>query len=282
MDGLAPVVRIMSRMEQSNDSEVILDFSQTRFITPVFALSLLVYLSGCSKRVSMEQLPDYLKVIGLDRGGIKPDDLRKTEFLAVMERFSNKTYIPIIDFPANVDIDEKEAVSTVVENILIRQLNIQPNVAIGLKYMIEETLDNITEHSEAKRGWLFAQSYQQKGYLDLCIADNGVTLLGSYQRLPDNEISGDLEAIKAANQRISSKNLPDSENRGYGIYTSKRMLVDGLKGQYLMISGGCLYYKTAEYNSIYTLPVGYRWDGTIIALRVPYINGGFNYVNYIE
>ena len=118
--------------------------------------------------------------------------------------------------------------------------------------MIEETLDNITEHSNSDRGFIFAQSYPTKGYLDLCIADRGVSLLGSYQRIQGNEISTDLEAIEAANRGLSSKNLPDAENRGYGIYTSKRMLTEGLGGQYLLLSGSSFYLKTPRFDSFYS------------------------------
>ena len=143
-------------------------------------------------------------------------------------------------------------------------------------------MDNITEHSGSDRGFIFAQAYPLKGYLDLCIADRGVTLLGSYQRLTDNEITTDLEAIRAANRGISSKNLPEAENRGYGIYTTKKMLVEGLGGQYLMISGGNFYINIPGFDSFYSLPDNLRWNGTIIALRIPYNVAKFNYVNYIE
>lgn len=283
MDGLGPVVRIMQQVEATGLEEpVTVDFSRTRFISPVFALSLIVYLTRCKKKVTFAGVHDYLEVIGLGSGGIKPDQMRNSEFLATMEAYSQKTYIPIVSFPAQSNNDEKEAISTVVENIIIRQLSIPGNVATGLKYMIEETLDNITEHSQSDRGFIFAQAYPQKGYLDLCIADRGVTLLGSYQKLVDNEIASDLEAIKAANRGISSKNLPDAENRGYGIYTSKQMLVDGLGGQYLMISGGNFYLKTPGFDSLFNLPEGLRWNGTIIALRIPYNVEKFNYVNYLE
>ena len=148
--------------------------------------------------------------------------------------------------------------------------------------MIDETLDNITEHSESDRGYIFAQAYPNKGFLDVCIADRGVGLLGSYEKLPDNEIVSDMEAIKAANRGLSSKNLPDAENRGFGIMTSKQMLIQGLGGQYLMISGGSLYIKTRNIDSFYAMPHGLRWNGTIVALRIPYHSTTFNYINYIE
>jgi anti-sigma regulatory factor (Ser/Thr protein kinase) len=166
--------------------------------------------------------------------------------------------------------------------MIIQQLNIQSNVANGFKYMIDETLDNITEHSESDRGYIFAQAYPTKGFLDVCIADRGVSLLGSYEKLPDNEILSDMEAIKAANRGLSSKNLPDAENRGFGIRTSKQMLIHGLGGQYLMISGSSLYLKSCNLDTFYSMPHGLRWNGTIVALRIPYHSSSFNYINYIE
>ncbi len=283
LDGLSPVVSIMAQIYACPESEeVVIDFAETRFITPVCLLSLMVFLVKCGKKVSLRNVPEYLEVIGLCNGGIRPDQMRRTEFLATMEKYSSMSYIPIVNFAAGRNIDDKEAISSVVESILIRQLNIQSNVATGLKYMVEEMLDNITEHSESERGYIFAQAYPKKGYLDICMADNGVTLLGSYMKLEKNEIVTDLEAIKAANRGISSKNLPDAENRGYGIQTSKRMLVEGLGGQYLMISGNCLYLKSHGCDNVYSVPGGLRWNGTLVALRIPVNASKFNYVNYIE
>ena len=195
IDGLTPVVRIMSQIESSIEQEVTIDFSDTRFISPVFALSLIVYISRCGKQISFSNVPDYLELIGLSNGGIKPDEMRQTEFLAALEKYASKTYIPIIDFAAGRNSDAKEVVSSIAENLIIRQLNIRPNVANGFKYMIDETLDNITEHSESDRGYIFAQAYPTKGFLDVCIADRGINLLGSYMKLPDNEIATDLEAV---------------------------------------------------------------------------------------
>lgn len=282
INGLIPVVKIMSKAERSQEDTIEIDFSRTKFISPVFALSLIVYLSGCQKKVSWTNLPDYMSAMRFGAGGIKPDRMRLSEFVAVMEGFTRKTYIPIVNFPAKSNSDKKDVISSIVEEIIIRQLEIPSNVSLGLKYIVEETIDNITEHSESDRGFIFAQSYPHKGYLDLCIADRGITLLGSYHRLPDNEIMTDLEAIKAANRGISSKNLPDAENRGFGIRTSKRMLTEGLGGQYLMLSGDSFYLKTPGFDSFYSLPDGLRWYGTVVALRIPYLVDKFNYINYIE
>lgn len=241
LNGLTPLVQIMSLIEQDGEQSVVLDFSEAQSVSPVFVLALMVYASQVGNRISFVNTPPDWENIGLSSGGLKPDRLRRSEFLARMEGYVRKTHIPIINFPASAGSDEKEVISSVVEDLMIRQMNIPSNVATGLKYMVGEILDNITEHSES-----------------------------------------DIEALRAANRGISSKNLPDAENRGYGIYTTKKMLVEGLGGQYLMLSGNALYMKGAGYDNFYTFPEGIRWNGTIVALRIPCHGSTFNYVNYIE
>lgn len=164
---------------------------------------------------------------------------------------------------------------------MCRQLKIKNNVLNGIKYIIGEMVDNITEHSESERGYIFAQSYPQKGYIDLCIADEGITLFGSFNKA-GIEIINDVEAMQAANKGVSSKNLPEAENRGYGIYTSKKMLIKGLNGQYMMMSGSALYLYGSTTERIIELPGGLRWNGTVIALRLPYQNKDFQYTLYFE
>src|SRR5574344_3058492 len=98
-------------------------------------------------------------------------------------------------------------------------------------------VDNITQHSESGCRYIFAQEHPKKHFVDICIADNGITLLGSYKKNGDFDIATDIEAMQAANRGISTKNLPEAETRGYGIITSKRMLTEGLDGNFIMISG---------------------------------------------
>lgn len=72
LDGLVPVVRIMSQIEMlSEEEEAIIDFGDTFFITSVCALSLIVYLAGCGRGVMLRNMPDYLNTIGISNGGIK-------------------------------------------------------------------------------------------------------------------------------------------------------------------------------------------------------------------
>ena len=281
-DGLLAAMNTINQISGSAEKSITLDFSEVRFVTPLYVLPLVVFLNGCDKDVTITNASAYLQTIGFTKG-MYPDKMRKSEFLAIMEKYSHATYIPIVSFPATKDNDdEKDAILSTVETIIVRQLGITANVATGLKYMLGESIDNIIQHANSERGYIFAQSYPHKGYLDICIADSGITLLGSYQTLQNNEIESDLEAIQAANRGISTKNLPNAENRGYGIITSKKMLIDGLGGSFIMMSGNALHLYNSENRKFVETPSNIRWNGTIIALRVPYINKNFQYINYIE
>lgn len=91
---------------------------------------------------------------------------------------------------------------------------------------------------------------KEEQYLDICIADKGITLSGSYRENNDTDIVSDMEALKAANRGISTKNLPNAENRGYGLITSKKMLTNGLGGLFIMISGSAILIKSETFNEL--------------------------------
>jgi len=59
--------------------------------------------------------------------------------------------------------------------------------------------------------------------------------------------------------------------------TSKKMLIRGLEGQYMMMSGSALYLYSSKTDRIIELPDGLRWNETVITLRLPYNNKDFRY-----
>ena len=281
--GLQEVLKIIEQIIKSEDREDIICFQKRTFVTPLFILPLLVFVTGCGKVIRFDSYSSYMDTILFSQGGLKPDMTEHSDFLASLNKFAYKTFLPIINFPANIYCNnERNAILTAVESMLAKQLGLQPNITAGLKYIVEESVDNIIEHSESERGYIFSQSYPTKKYLDICIADSGITLLGSYQKAGRVDIVNHLLAIEAANSGVSTKNLPEAENRGYGIATSKKMLVDGLSGNYVMLSGNALYLKTQTIEKFVSLPGEANWKGTIIAVRIPYINENFNYIKYIE
>ena len=115
-----------------------------------------------------------------------------------------------------------------------------------------------------------AQFYPSNKYLDICILDNGLTLMGSYKKHKYN-VKNDLEAVSKAHSGLSTKN----KERGRGIPTSYDMIIKGLKGEFCLMSGNGLILN----NKLIEMPVSY--NGTVIAIRIPSKKKNFIYSKYI-
>ena len=208
---------------------------------------------------------------------------RMSTFIAELERYSEVDSLPAIEFPSTADkADAFASVISLLENIIIKQAGIKTNVAIGLKYMIDECTDNILEHSRSEFGYISSSIDKKNGILEVCIADKGITVLGSYRANSDADISSDLEALQAANRGISTKNRPNAENRGYGLMTTKKMAVSGLGGAFAMISGSTIFVYDKNGRKFIDSSNSLHIPGTIITIQVPYSKPDFNYINYIE
>ena len=165
----------------------------------------------------------------------------------------------------------------------MRQVVFGDNVRQALKYIIGEAVDNIVEHAHSEVGYIVAQSYKYQGYKDICIDDVGNTLKGSYQNNPRTaDILTDIEAITAAESGISAKILPDGENPRDGFRTSINMLTKGLGGEYLLVSGDSAFAANKNLGQSLTIPYGIRFEGTIVAFRIPHRENKFYYLNYVE
>lgn len=208
---------------------------------------------------------------------------RWSAFLAQMESFSSGTSTPVIEFPAYGEAADLAGLTvSVVENMIIRQSSMPSNVATGLKYMIDECVENILEHSRSEYGYISSFCNLEKKWVEICIADKGVTVLGSYKAVNDPDIKTDLEALQAANRGISTKNRPNAENRGYGLRTTQQMVVSGLGGSFAMISGGTFFVNDNRGRRFLDSSDAMKIPGTIVVMRLPYINPNFRYINYIE
>lgn len=63
MNGLSPMINIMSKIESSEDEKFIIDFSNTKFISPVFILSLMIYVMKTQTDIHYINLNDYMKAL---------------------------------------------------------------------------------------------------------------------------------------------------------------------------------------------------------------------------
>lgn len=131
-DSLLASISAINLINNSSCVNYLLDYSDLEIATPLFILPIVVYLDSCDKNITNIKLSDYLNLIKFPNG-LQPDKMRKSEFIAIMEQYSKKEYIPIISFPATKEKDnEKDAILSTVEFIIVRQLHIDSNVAMGL------------------------------------------------------------------------------------------------------------------------------------------------------
>lgn len=99
LSGLVPVFNIMEQINcVPTTEEIIIDFTHTPFVTPIFALPLMIFSKGERHKVLTSNPTEYLSVIKWGEG-LKADEMRLSTFKAVIEGFSSKTYIPIIISP---------------------------------------------------------------------------------------------------------------------------------------------------------------------------------------
>jgi len=150
-----------------------------------------------------------------------------------------------------------------------------------LSLLISETSDNIVNHAGIDFGWIILQAYPQKNFIDLCICDSGITVLGSYLKNGTYRVVDDKEALNAAINGMSTKEY--AIKRGYGISKSIALLVEGLGGKYFLFSGLAAFIHTSDFKQIISLKEDQKFYGTMVAMRIPItVPDGFNLYNSIE
>ena len=160
------------------------------------------------------------------------------------------------------------------------------SISVPLSYMLDELVCNIQQHSLARTGILSVNIDSTKTFMDICIADDGIGIFGSYvnhQKYLDLLNNGDTDAICLAREGYSTKNLPATENRGYGISSNAKWIVYGMGGEFSIISGKALYIENRLTSQIFSLPENVEWSGTMISVRIPMcVPENFNIYDYIS
>lgn len=263
---------------EKNNKVTTVDFLKPTFISPLLTVLIKTFLSN--KEVKLTGMSSYMEYIRFENTLFSNGNDNLEDKL---KEYHSKSYLPLVSFPAEqISIEEKGSITKTIENLLTKNTVIPSNIVSAIKYMIAEISDNILEHSSATQGFIYAQAFPRKKFIDICIGDNGIGLLNAYKKA-NHHFNNDLDAMHAANDRVSAKQRPEAENRGYGLYTSKRILAKGLDGEYMMISGRCAYSLNSKEEKYYNLKEPTLITGTTVLLRVPYKpNNNFLLNNFYE
>lgn len=287
ISGLSEAFSLLSKINSSPDRSDTISFEPHSFTTPLFEAILLAKANEVGREKNILIKTDsttYQDLIYFDKGGLDTQCINDLD--QFLEEYRDKTYFPILKIHAS-DQDSKKrftSIGSLVYGYLERQLSLQSGSRTAVNYLISESMDNIIEHSQSPHGYIACQVYPKRKYMDLCIIDTGITIPGSYRQTGIVEDTcTDAEALRLTlTERISTKNSAGSVNRGFGIYTSRRMLVEGLRGEYVLLSGTGLLVSTPKGDRIISLPPHLGIKGTIVGMRVPEAPQDFVATQYYE
>ena len=280
------IFSIMFQTEQTDtEGKVIWDFSECLFLHPFFigAISLLkrqygdrVEIQGISGSVA-----NYMNAIcfysALD---IKPDGNDEVFW----EYYKGKTYLPLCVFHPYDDSSVKA--QELIQKAVRQQLQFGTTLNSIISLLLSELIDNITEHSRSEEGFIFCQSHPREKILYVFISDTGRSIYSSYvsdSRYIDSVTELESSGLLMALSGKSTKDRPENENRGYGISKSRKLVVEGLGGEFFILSGSAFARHDANGEIVADLAGDFRWNGTAVLLKIPtVIPQNFNIYNYIS
>ena len=285
------LMSVFSLMEETErcGHKIIWDFKGIDFLHPFFISALAVYKDSFEGEIETINICDTLKT-GLDAVSFHSPLVFEKDTLpnTLLDEFTESHQAPICKFSVNyayIDEMQTELFSIISTLIKSRVNGWRPDSA--LSYLLSELTCNIQEHSHASHGFMIVQCPDSDDYLSICIADNGITIHGSYINSNKPEyirlIGNDhAEAIRYSTKGVSTKDRPGNE-RGYGISTNLNMVVNGLGGSFFLMSGQAFFRSDENGEQFINLPESMNWDGTIILVRIPLKqDNDFNVYNYIE
>lgn len=275
---------------EDNSSNAIWNFEEIKQLHPFFLSVLAIYRESLEFQVEYKNVRKELQhqfEITKFKNIISFDDNDKS--LHELQSLKDCASVPICKFTRSFSkIDELQtALLKCVSSNLKSRIN-GWSFTTAMSYLLSELICNIQEHSHASLGFLSILCPEEDDCVSICIADNGITVHGSYIDSAKHEYArlighDHAEALRYSTKGISTKNRPDNESRGYGISTNLKMVVNGLNGSFSIMSGNAFYRRDIDSEQLINLPFGMNWDGTVVMVNIPLEQtANFNVYDYIE
>jgi hypothetical protein len=274
------LIIIRDFLKKFDGENIKIDFSKFEYSPPLLAVYFTKLIHDNEGfEIIQNYKSSYLQSIKFLKGFSSESIENWSEYL---DTFSTKTYLPIIKF----NTDKSEYNTKIRNNLIshvgrmIKQITKLPmNYYMALSYLLSELTDNIVDHSQHQDGWISFQYYPTEGFMDICLADSGIGILGSYKNyVGEKDYSSIKTHLDAVESMVKGGSTKSNKERGFGVHTSREMLIDGLKGIFLFLSGNALLIN----YDLFDFKV--NSNGTLILLRIPSLNPNkdFNIYTYTE
>lgn len=242
------------------------DFSLITWVNPLLVLPIGAHLQTAGGTyLSSSAISTYLSAIQFPHGVRTVNAIQQA-----------KSYIPIGVLRRQENVGRERLESAFLQ-LLFNVIGHIPGSQNAIYYPISELTTNIFDHSQSDTGWLLAQWYPNKKFLDLCIVDHGRGLAATYKEELGLTLT-DEDAIRQALQGVSTKK---EKERGYGVRTSKKVVCEALGGSFTLISGSAALLVEQRTEKMVRLPQ-FNWPGVIIGYRIPQPSGPIDITPYLE
>ncbi len=258
------IINKIDEAELKNGEILNLDFSDVEWILPCSALLLSNKIIEACKIMDIEISPpkakgvhDYLVRIGFPLGCCS----------------EGNTFLPINHFNNKDNVNEQVLkISGHIED------KIDKNFGFSINYLLAELSDNIEQHSQFTQASIMTQYYSDKKYIDVGIFDNGITIPTLFEK-KGLKFSDDCDAIKKAIEGVSTK---EEQGRGFGLKTSKNLVLEGLNGEmYIISKKGALILNPKNKEKSQEL-MKKALKGTLIYMQFSAPKKGLNIIKYVE
>jgi len=256
-----------------NKEDLEFDLSLLNWVCPLLVLPISAYINNTRSGYTINQ-PDkiktYLKTINFPNGIDSISSFQR-------EIQKHKSYIPISILKKEQGA-QRERLEALFAEKIYKTLGNVSGAQNAVCYPIAELVTNIFEHSKKDTGFVFGQFYPTKNYLDICIIDCGRGFVATYGEEKGLKLS-DIDAIAEV---MKGNSVKSEKERGYGIWTSKKIICDLLNGGgFIMVSGSAGFVSENKKETLVSFP-NFYWQGVIIAYRIPKPTGPLDISRFIE
>ncbi|MFC7098857.1 hypothetical protein [Halobaculum marinum] len=276
-DHYRKAIRAIDRIgELEEGSSITIDLSNNNWFTPVFLTPLSVKLNqlrnrGTEVSVNLPRhtgIQIYMDQIGFPFGANNP-------------RQQYKRHLPLCRLNTDDDDDAIDVIGQELRRIIKRHFGgLDAGQTQGINLPISEIIDNVDQHSECNCGAVLVQQYEDRGCLDICIVDDGVTIPGNFEK-HGKEFDSDYDAIRlAATGEVSTRGNEGHRARGYGIRSMTKLITDGLNGKVLISSRDATHFHAAGQSPRQVLH-GRSWAGTLFLGRMDLPGEDFRVNDYV-
>lgn len=208
-------------------------------------------------------------------------------------KMSRKTYLPIIRLqlaslpPSEVGTQLNKLSAVFLDllrsNVIADREFIEMVTVNAFGFLLEELMDNVAEHAEARNVYVFSQYWPKTNSCELCILDDGQGLFGSL-RAAGRDVSDSLDAIrKVLNQGLSAKDEFGDIHRGTGLRNTRAVIANrDISGEFLILSGNAAYWQSSSSGERFVQLSKTEWNGTIVMLQLRKPVTPFNLYSYVR